>query len=74
MKLVRWYEEQQLYFDKDYALDEDMIFFYDNVNIDPGEIKNSIAYQKYVIQCSDKSRKLIKHKLQNDLNGIFNNV
>ena len=74
MKLARWYEEQQVYFDKDYVLDEDMIFFYDNVNIDPEEIKNSIAYQKYEIQCSDKARKLIKHKLQNDLNGIFNNV
>ena len=56
MKLARWYEEQQVYFEKDYALGEDMIFFYDNVNLDPEEIKNSLAYQKYEIETISKSK------------------
>lgn len=74
LKLARWYEEQQAYFLKDYAVDEDIVFFYDNVGVTDAEIKSSIAYQKFEVSVVSRIRNMQKHKYLNDLNAVFNNV
>lgn len=74
MKLARWYEEQQAYFMKDYAVDEDIVFFYDNVGVTDDEIRSSLAYQKFEVSVTERIRNMQKHKYLNDLNAVFNNV
>lgn len=74
MKLARWYEEQQAYAEKDYAADETFAFFFDNIGLTNEEIQESLPYLEFVRSCADKQRRLIKHKMQNDLNAIFNNI
>lgn len=74
MKLARWYEEQCAYAEKDFAAEEGMQWFYDNVGNNIEDIKQSYPFKLFQIQCKDKENRMIKHKLQNDLNGLFNNI
>ena len=74
MKLARWYEEQQVFAEKDYTCDEDFCLFFDNLGLSVDEMKQSPHYQAFLSRCKIKEHKMIKHKIQNDLNGIFNNI
>lgn len=74
MKLARWYEEQQVYAEKDFAMDEGFAFFFDDMRFTDEELRSSLSYRSFLSKCKEKEYKLIKHKLQNDLNGLFNNI
>ena len=74
MKLSRWYEEQAAYSEKDFAADEGFQWFYDNVGNNIDDIIRCYPFQLFKAQCKDKENRLIKHKLQNDLNGMFVNM
>lgn len=88
-KLVHFYEEQEAYFTRDYSVPDDVVFFYDSVDVTPYElrempeykaftlphslIRDTVAYQHFHREISDKVRKKLQTKLHNDSVGIFIN-
>lgn len=71
--LSRFYQSQSDYFaTNDYSLDK-LALFYDS-DYTVSCIKHSYIYEKFRAQISKKYLDSIKHKRQNDINNIFNNV
>lgn len=69
-RLTQWYESQQLWFDSDLFSDDDLPFFYDNLDADK-QLSECLIYQLFI---AEKKRMFVdktKHKLLNDANDIF---
>lgn len=62
---------QQKYFLSDYADDEDIVYFYNNIDYDFDNYKNSFAYRAFKTNVKTLSQQFIKHKIQNDKNNMF---
>lgn len=72
--LQRFFEQQQLYFDCDFAEPTDYVFFYNNTqrwSLDA--FKESFSYKSYAKSVDDLYRSRIKHKRYNDMCDIFSN-
>ena len=74
MRLTDFYESQALYFSQDYADDDDLVYFYDNNNVSVSGIVETQAYKLFDSVSYEIFRNKIKHKQQNDRNGIFNEM
>ena len=70
LHLVDFYENQSEYFESEYAMEDDVILFYDNCN-SIERIKSSYVYGLYNSEISRKFEDRIKHKKQNDANKMF---
>lgn len=70
LHLVDFYENQSEYFESEYAMEDDVILFYDNCN-STERIKSSYVYGLYNSEISRKFEDRIKHKKQNDANKMF---
>lgn len=73
MHLTDFFRSQEKYFAKDYADDDDLVYFYNNSDYDFAEFQNSFAYKRYKSEVTQLAKDMVKHKLQNDKNNIFSN-
>lgn len=71
MHLRDFYENQQMYFQEDYAKESDLVFFYDNMPFDFNSYKDSPIYKLYDAHIYKLFSDRIKHKVLNDSNQIF---
>lgn len=73
MHLTDFFRSQELYFAKDYADEDDLVYFYNNSYYDFAEFENSFSYRRYKSEITQLAKDMVKHKLQNDKNNIFSN-
>lgn len=73
MRLTDFFRAQEKYFAKDYADEDDLVYFYNNSDYDFAEFQNSFAYKRYKSEVTQLAKDMVKHKLQNDKNNIFSN-
>lgn len=74
MHLTDFYESQAAYFSQDYADSDDIVYFYDNSNAPVESITETASYKLFDSVSYQIFRNMIKHKVQNDKNGIFNEM
>lgn len=70
LHLVDFYENQSEYFSSEYAVEDDVVLFYDNAN-SVERIRSSQVYQLYTSEIGKQFENRIKHKKQNDMNKMF---
>lgn len=73
LRLTEFFRSQEKYFAKDYADEDDLVYFYNNSDYDFAEFQNSFAYKRYKSEVTQLAKDMVKHKLQNDKNNIFSN-
>lgn len=73
LHLKEQFESMSMYFDSDFADEGDLVYFYNNTDYDFDEFKNSLAYKVYACDVKKRARDSVKHKLQNERNGLFDN-
>ena len=72
-RLNNFYKSQQLYFNEDFADEDDLIFFYrdcEDMELD-ARYRSLYSYRVYSSEVDKLYQKRIKHKYANDLNKIF---
>lgn len=69
--LKDWYKSQQQYFAKDYASSDDLVYFYNNVEFNLTEFRQSFIFRKYGQYQLDRARERVKHKTVTHLNLDF---
>lgn len=74
MRLTDFFASQSLYFSQDYADADDIVYFYDNNGVPVESITETAAYKLFDSMSYQIYRNMIKHKEQNDKNGLFNEM
>ena len=71
MRLTEFFEAQRQYFEQDFACEDDVVYFYDNVKYEPESLKELPVYKIYDADVHNRYEDAIKHKKLNDINKIL---